>query len=154
VPRLSLTVRALVGVLALVLASPDGAEARRQREFAYGFEQTWNAALRLLRVDLRMPVTDRDQEGGYVMFDYVSAGKRHPGSVELVAQPAASRAATVVVVQVPGMPSYVEQMLLDRLGKKLLAEYGPPPKAPPPAAPPPPPAESDAGSEPPKAESE
>lgn len=153
VSRLSLIVCA---VSVALLGAPSDVHARKQREFAYGFEQTWNAAVRLLRVDLRMPVTDRDQQGGYVMFDYVSGDKRHPGSVELVAQPSGPRTATVVVVQVQGMPSYVEQMLLDRLGKKLLAEYGPPvapPKAPTPTpAPSPPASEGDAGSEPPKNE--
>jgi hypothetical protein len=54
-----------------------------------------------------------------------------------------------VVVQVKGMPSYVEQMLLDRLDKKLLAEFGPPVAPPkPPAAPKPPSTEPDAGEEP------
>ena len=144
--RSRLLARALVLALSLAALAPSGAEARKQRELPYGFTQTWNAALRLVRVDLKLPVTDRDQDGGYVMFDYVSAGKRHPGSIELVAQEGGTRPATVVVVQVHGMPSYVEQMILDKLGKKLLEEHGepPPPPKPLPPAPPPPPAE-DAG---------
>ncbi len=138
------------GALALAWAclaiglAPREAEARKQREVPYRFEQTWNAALRLVRVDLRMPVTDRDQEGGFVLFEYVSSDKRHPGSIELVAQTNGPRPTTVVVVQVQGMPSYVEQMILDRLEKKLQAEFGAPPPAPKPP-PPPPPAPADAG---------
>jgi hypothetical protein len=48
-----------------------------------------------------------------------------------------------VVVQVSGMPTYVERMMLDRFGRKLVDEYGPPrPARPaPPARPEPPPAE-------------
>lgn len=123
------------------------AQARRQREFPYAFDQVWNAALRLVRVDLRCPVTDRDSEGGYVLFEYEAQGKRYPGSVELVT-PARGVNVTVVVVQVKGMPSYVEQMVLDRLDKKLLAEVGPPPKPPKPVAPKPkPPPDEDGGSE-------
>jgi hypothetical protein len=133
------------------MVQPETAQARRQREFPYAFDQVWNAALRLVRVDLRCPVTDRDPEGGYVLFEYEAQGKRYPGSLELIAQTRPAQVATVVVVQVKGMPSYVEQMMLDRLDKKLLAEFGPPvaPAKPAPAPKPQPP-EVDAGEEPPR----
>ena len=154
-PRYALRVRLLHAarvVIAAVLVFallPTAVEARRQREYPYAFDQVWNAALRLVRVDLRCPVTDRDQEGGYVLFEYEAQGKRYPGSVELVSQARSGQTATVVVVQVKGMPSYVEQMLLDRLDKKLLAEFGPPVAAPKPPPPPKPPSgEPDAGEEP------
>jgi hypothetical protein len=126
--------------LAWLWSSP--ASARKQRELGYRSEQVWNAALRMVRVDLHLPVTDRDQEGGYLLFDYLSAGKRFPGSLELVAQAQGARPRTVVVAQVQGMPSYVEQMLLDRLEKKLLAEVGSPPDPPKEAPKPPPPPEA------------
>jgi hypothetical protein len=133
----------LCGSLLLV---PASVQARKQHEFAYRFEQIWNSALRMVKVDLRMPVTDKDADGGYVLFDYVSSGKRYPGSIELIAQSEGPRKSTVVVVQVQGMPSYVEQMLLDKLEKKLLDEVGPPlepaKEKPAPVVPPP---ESDAG---------
>jgi hypothetical protein len=130
----------LAALLALAcLATPAPSQARKQREFAYAFDQVWNAALRLVRVELRCPITDRDPEGGYVLFEYEANGKRYPGSVELVAQTRTGQVATVAVVQVKGMPSYVEQMVLDKLDKKLLAEFGPPPPVakPAPAKPPP-----------------
>ncbi|MET0342325.1 MAG: hypothetical protein ABW252_15080 [Polyangiales bacterium] len=119
--------------------------ARRQRELPYGFAQVWSTALRLVRVDLRLPVTDRDQEGGYVMFTWLVGDKGFPGSLELSPQ-GGDKVATVVVAQVEGQPSYVAQMLLDRLEKKLRTELG----APPPARPRPPsrpPAEVDAGAD-------
>ena len=116
---------------------PSAAEARKQRELPYRFEQVWNAALRLVRVDLRLPVTERDQEGGFVLFEYLSNEKSHPGSIELVSQARGARPTTVAVVQVQGMPSYVEQMILDRLDKKLQAEVGAPPPAPKPVPEPP-----------------
>jgi hypothetical protein len=131
-----------VSGLALLWTVP--ASARKQRELGYRIEQVWNAALRMVRVDLHLPVTDRDQEGGYLLFDYVSAGKRFPGSLELVSQAQGARPRTVVVAQVQGMPSYVEQMLLDRLEKTLLAEVGAPPD-PPKDEPKPPPPPEDAG---------
>jgi hypothetical protein len=118
--------RAGAVLLALCWLAPTASEARKQQELRYRIDQVWNAALRLVRVDLKLPVTDRDQEGGYVMFDYLAAGKRHPGSVELIAQGTGPSASTVVVVQVQGMPSYVEQMIVDRLSKKLQTEFGAP----------------------------
>lgn len=141
-----LTITTLLALL-LCAWTPAVSYARKQREYPYAFVQVWNAALRLVRVELRCPVTDRDPEGGYVLFEYESSGKHYPASIELVAQTGDPQAATLAIVQVKGMPSYVEQMLLDRLDKKLLSEFGPPakPKKPEPAPPSAPPAESDAG---------
>ena len=129
---------------ALAVCVPH-ALARKQQEFAYRYEQIWNSALRLVKVDLRMPISDKDQDGGYVLFEYIAHGKHYPGSIELVAQPRAARPTTVVIVQVQGQPSYVEQMILDRLGKKLEAEVGAPPDPPKPPKPVEP-VEPDAGS--------
>lgn len=93
----------------------------------------------MVRVDLRLPITDKDLEAGYLLFDYLDHGKAFPGSIELVRGERDRRPVTRAVVQVQGMPVYVEQMLVDRLARKLREEYGEPiepPKAPPkPAAP-------------------
>jgi hypothetical protein len=123
----------------LWLASPRLALARKQRELPQRIDQVWNAALRMIRVDLQLAVTDRDQEGGYVLFEYVASGKRFPGSIELIPQAKGARPTTVAVVQVRGQPSYVEVMLLDRLEKKLVEEVGVPAEPPPAPEPPPPP---------------
>lgn len=129
--------------LALTALAARPAAARKQHELAYRYDQIWNAALRLVKVDLRMPISDRDQDGGYVLFEYVVHGKSYPGSIELVAQGRSARPTTMVIVQVQGQPSYVEQMILDRLDKKLQAEFGAPPEPPKPAPAPAP--ERDAG---------
>ena len=100
--------------------------ARKQGELRYPFDQVWNAALRLVRVDMRMPVTDRDPEAGYLLFEYLDHGKRFAGSLELVRGERGQRPITKIVVQVQGMPSYVEQMLLDKLERKLRDEFGEP----------------------------
>jgi hypothetical protein len=97
-----------IALTALVLGWGAHAHARRQRELPYGFAQVWSTALRLLRVDLKLAVTDRDAEGGFVLFEYVTGDKAHPGSIELVTQGQGARAPTVAIVQVQGQPSYVE----------------------------------------------
>jgi hypothetical protein len=114
--------------------------ARKQAELRYTYEQVWNAALRMVRVDLRLPVTDRDPEAGFMLFEYLDHDKRFPGSVELVRGEKDRRPVTKVVIQVAGMPAYVEQMMIDRLGRKLKEEYGEPlaPEKPAPEKPKPP----------------
>ena len=122
--------------LGVVWQAPQ-AEARKQTEYRYPFERVWNTALRMVRVDMRMPVTDRDQEAGYLLFDYSDRGRRFPGSIELVKRERNEMPVVTVVIQVQGMPSYVEQMLLDKLARKLKDEVGEPlePKKPPPEKP-------------------
>jgi hypothetical protein len=145
-----------IAVLAAALAGvASQASARKQDEYQYPFDRVWNTALRMVRVDMRLPVTDRDQEAGYLLFDYVDHGKRFPGSLELVKGERNQRPYVTAVVQVNGMPSYVEQMLLDKLEKKLKAELGdpmpPPPKPEEPKKPEKRPSD-DSGEEPPSEE--
>jgi hypothetical protein len=143
--------RCLVPLICALILVPGVAHARKQSELIYGFDQVWNAALRMVRVDLRLPVTDRDAEAGYFLFDYVDHGKRYAGSIELVRAERDRRPATKAVVQVQGMPAYVEQMLIDRLGRKLREEYGEPLQ---PSKPPPDKAPEQKPAEPPGAPSE
>jgi hypothetical protein len=152
--------RTLRGSLAFSLAlgvavSAAPASARRQTEYQYPFERVWNAALRLVRVDMHLPVTDRDMDAGYLLFDYVDHGRRFPGSFELVKREKNQRPYVTAVVQVGGMPSYIEQMLLDKLERKLKDELGEPMEPPKPAPDKPkeppkkPPENHDEGGEPP-----
>lgn len=124
---------ALAGLVSL--AGQD-ASAKVSFDSAYTHEQTYNAALRYVRVDLGFKVTERDPQAAYVMFDYKSSesGDRvSAGSVEVVP----TGGVVKVVVQLAQMPRYHEQVIADGLQKKLRSEYGEPPKkAPPPAAPP------------------
>jgi hypothetical protein len=112
-------------------------EARKQSEYRYPYERVWNTALRMVRVDMRLPVTDRDAEAGYLLFDYVDHNRRFPGSIELVKRDRDDVPVVTAVIQVQGMPSYVEQMLLDKLERKLRDEVGEPlqPKKPAPEKP-------------------
>lgn len=133
--------RALIPAVAVVgFAAFAGQDASAKVSFdsAYTHEQTYNAALRYVRVDMGLKVTERDPQAAYVMFDYKSAesGDRvSAGSVEVVP----TGGVVKVVVQLAQMPRYHEQVLADGLQKKLRTEYGEPPKKAPPPPPPPPP---------------
>jgi hypothetical protein len=148
---------ATIALLALALGVPVAlaataitaaeASASVAYESPYTFEQTFGTALRLVRVDLGFKVIEKDLEHGYLLFEYTSpeGGKKATqGSLEIVA----GRSSVHVVVQLPAMPQYHEQVILDALVKKLTAEHGDPPaKAAPPPPPPPPPPPSDAGAD-------
>lgn len=114
------------------------ADAKATFDSAYTLQQTYNAALRLIRVDMGLKVTERDPDAAYLLFDYKSpeSGTRVvPGAIELVK----SGQSVKVIVQLPQMPRYHEQVMVDSLAKKLANDYGDPPRRP--SAPPPPPAE-------------
>ena len=81
----------------------------------------------MIRVEQGYPIKDRDQEVGYFLFDYRDDGRSYPGSVELVRIKDQGSGSIRVVMQIPAMPSYIERMLLDKLQKKLVDEYGEPP---------------------------
>ena len=126
---------ALVVTVALLL--PATTYAKKTEDFRHSYDQVWGAAIRLIRVDQGYPIKDRDQSVGYFLFDYKDDGRMYPGSVELVRIEDQGGGPIRVVMQIPAMPSYIERMLLDKLKKKLVDEYGVP-EAPPkkPAEPP------------------
>jgi hypothetical protein len=132
---------AALGAPAFVALRSNEAAASVAYESPYTFEQTFSTALRLLRVDLGCKITEKDADTGYLLFEYTSpeSGKRvNKGSVEVVRTSKGAH----VAVQLPALPTYHEQMIVDALGRKLTSEYGePPPKA----KAPPPPADADAG---------
>jgi hypothetical protein len=121
----------LVGVLALgLVALSQPAEARSTFDSAYGFDRTYNAALRLVRIDLGLKITEKDDKSGYFVFDYKaadSANRVSSGSIEFVRSPEAD-APIRVVVQLPSMPRAHEQVLVDALIHKMRQDYGDPPE--------------------------
>jgi hypothetical protein len=131
---------ALLVALAIVLSSPV-ADARSSFDSAYGFERTYNAALRLVRIDMGLKVTEKDDQSGYLMFEYRgpdTGPKATSGSMEFI-RPREPDGPVRVVVQLPQMPRYHEQVLVDSLARKMKQEYGDPPERPRiPKAPPPP----------------
>jgi hypothetical protein len=133
-----LVVAAMTALVAIaVVAIPaTPACAKSAYDSGYGFDRTWNAGLRLVRVDLGLKVTEKDDTNGYLLFDYKSpesGQKPVPGSMEFIK---GKDGAVRVVVQIAQMPGYHEQVLVDGLSRKLRNEYGDPPKKPPlPSAP-------------------
>jgi hypothetical protein len=119
------------GVVAAVLFATPVANASATYESRYGYERTWNAAVRLVRVDNGWKVTEKDDVNGYLLFEYQSSDspKGTPGSFELARGTDASEPVRVVV-RLPQMPRYHEQVLVDALAGKMRREYGPPPERP------------------------
>ena len=120
-------------LLIFVLLSPATSQAKKTADFRHTYDQVWGAAIRMIRVDQGYAIKDRDQAVGYFLFDYRDDGRTYPGSVELVRIKDQGGGSIRAVVQIPAMPSYIERMLLDKLTKKLVHEYGepePPPKKP------------------------
>jgi hypothetical protein len=110
----------------LLTSLASEAEAKTGYESPYSYERTWNAATRLVRVDLGLKIVERDENTGYVLFEYKSSesgSKTSSGSMEIVRKEDGAS----VLVQLPDMPRYHEQVLADQLARKLRAEYGEPP---------------------------
>jgi hypothetical protein len=120
-------------LVAAALLAPSTGRAKKTADFRHSYDQVWGAAIRLIRVDQGYPIKDRDPTVGYFLFDYKDDNRMYPGSVELVRIEDQGGGPIRVVIQIPKMPSYIERMLLDKLEKKLVDEYGeptPPPKKP------------------------
>ncbi len=136
-PALGATLGCVVA-MAVVLTSAS-ADAQTSYESAYGYDRTWNAAVRLVRVDMGLKLVEKDDATGYLMFEYRAPGtgsKPTSGSMEFVRSREID-APVRVVVQLPQMPRYHEQVMLDSLIRKMKAEYGEAPERPrtPPPAP-------------------
>ncbi|HVU01720.1 MAG TPA: hypothetical protein VHE30_08210 [Polyangiaceae bacterium] len=115
-----------VCILAACVALTLPAGASVEAESLYTKGQTYNGALRYLRVDLGYEVTEKDPEAAYLLFKFVPTGRKTPmnGSIEIVEQ----RASVRVYVHLPELPRYHEELLSDGLLRKLRDEYGEPPR--------------------------
>jgi hypothetical protein len=120
-----------LSVAAAIVLTGTPADARTSYDSAYGFDRTWNAAIRLVRVDMGLKLLEKDDSTGYMMFEYKAPGGGKPssGSMEFV-RTREPEAPVRVVVQLPQMPSYHEQIMIDALVHKMRAEYGDPPMRP------------------------
>ncbi len=120
----------LAVAMAIVLTG-EPATAKTSYDSTYGFDRTWNAAIRMVRVDMGLKVTEKDDATGYLLFEYKSSeggAKTTAGSLEFI-RSREPDAPVRVVVQLPQMPRYHEQMMVDTLVKKMRAEYGDAPPA-------------------------
>jgi len=104
------------------------ARASVETETTYSKSQTYNGALRYLRVDLGYEVVEKDEKAAYLLFRIATGGKKATtnGAIEIVEQEAGER--VKVYVRLPELPHYHEQMLSDGLFQKLRSEYGDPPR--------------------------
>lgn len=125
----SLAIGSVLAAVAFFALGSTDARAKSSYESSYGYDRTWNAGMRLVRVDMGMKLTEKDESSGYLLFDYTSpeSGKKAvPGSMEFIRSKESG--AVRVIVQIPAMPAYHEQVLIDGLQKKMKNEYGDPPK--------------------------
>lgn len=120
-------------LLALLLAT-SVAEARSEKTLAYPRDPAWAAAVRFLRVDAKLKITEKDADAGYVIFELHEEKKTFRGSLELVDTTKDGRHVVRFVLSIEDRPEYVEIELLNKLEQKLRAELGSP--APAPTAPP------------------
>jgi hypothetical protein len=113
-------------LVAALVCLPAPALAKAVHESPYTYEQTFGSTLRLLKVDLEMEVTEVNADWGYVLFLYTDSesGKRkNRASFSFVREDGK----VTVTLQVPAMPSYHEQHILEKLRRKLEDEHGEPP---------------------------
>ncbi|MEM9696371.1 MAG: hypothetical protein AAGA56_27755 [Myxococcota bacterium] len=119
---------AWVFLLVAAWSSVEGsAYAEAKHECGYSYRQAFGTAVRLLKVDLGFEVKERDPDMGYVLFAYTSTeggSKVYRGAFAFVETEGQVR----VTLQIPEMPGYHEQVLLDRYRRKLLTEHGDPPR--------------------------
>ena len=113
-------------LLTLAVLVATRARASVEAESLYTKAQTYNAALRYLRVDLGYEVTEKDPDAAYLLFRLSPEGKKTQvsGSFEIVEQKDSVR----FYVRLPELPTYREAVLSDGLLKKLRTEYGEPPR--------------------------
>lgn len=116
-------IRALA--LALLLATAAPAWARSQTVVTYPGDRVFAAAVRFVRVDLDAKLVDKDAEAGYVVFEYVDDGKAFRSSLEVIA----TDKGVTIVCDIADRPDYLEQMLLDRLRRRLREDLGDEPRA-------------------------
>jgi hypothetical protein len=120
---------ALVLAAGLALGARN-ADARSERTLAYQRDQAWPAAVRFIRVDAKLKVTEKDADAGYVLFEYVEEKRTFRGSLELVEVEKDHRKLITFVMQIEDRPTWVEVELLTKLERKLREELGSPSPAP------------------------
>jgi hypothetical protein len=136
--RARLAGKLLSGALVLAAALQTGqASAKSVRELRYDYNAVWSTAVRLIRVDGRYPVEDKDKETGYILFTFPGKGtvKKCPASLEFVRGKDGDAARVRLELQIAHQPTYIEVHFLDQLERKLREERGAP-EEPKPAPPP------------------
>ncbi len=120
-----------------MLAGPL-AMLEHRRILSYPLDQVWTTAIRYLRIDRGFELTDRDEESGYLLFEFTLAeGGVGSGSLQMFATVDVSgRPSASVQINTAAGPLHLPNSLLDGLAAKVRSERGQP-KAPPTPEPPP-----------------
>ena len=119
-------------LLALLLAS-GSAYARSEKLLAYPRDPAWATAVRFVRVDAGLKVIEKDNDAGFVIFEYTEDKKTFRGSLEVIEVVKDGRKLVRFVMTIEDRPTWVEIELLTKLERKLRAELGTPAPAPTPA---------------------
>jgi hypothetical protein len=123
---------ALLATVCVIAVPARPALAEATAEASHPFDRVWPAALRYLRVDAGFPIIEKDAEAGYVLFEVKEEGKTFRGSLEIIRfQDRERRDAVRLRLKIEDRPTYMEQMILERLERKLRDELGDPPPPPP-----------------------
>jgi len=128
---------ALAGLLFSLAIFAGTAHARSEKTLAYHRDQAWPAAVRFLRVDAKLKITEKDADAGFVIFEYREDGKTFRGSLEVIDVVKEGRKLVRFVIQIEDRPSWVELEMLTKLERKLRAELGNPAPSPSPKETPP-----------------
>lgn len=121
---------AVLAILTLGLLTASPALARSERTLDYSYKAVWSTAVRMIRVDRRYPVSDKDKDNGYILFTFPGKGsvKKCAASLELVQTKDAQGFQQIKLkLRIQHQPSWVELQFLDHLERKLKSEQGPPP---------------------------
>ncbi len=113
-----------LAALGLALSSTTATSAKVTVDSPYTRAQTYNGALRYVRVDQQHEIVEKDVETGYFLFKYKADSSAATASVQVLEANGRVR----LVVQIPQYPEYHEQVLTKGIRDKLLEEYGEPPQ--------------------------
>lgn len=118
--------------LACAVLAPGAAAARSEKTIGYEAAKVWPTAVRYLRVDAGVKITEKDADAGYVMFELVDEGKTYAGSLELIVADDDAGPRCRIAIHINDRPSYMEAVMLEKLEQKIRAEHGSePPRRPP-----------------------
>jgi hypothetical protein len=128
-----------------VASSRTFALIENRRVLSYPIDQVWPTTIRYLRLDRGFAVTDRDEEAGYMMFEFpLESGATGNGSLEMFAtEDASGRASVSIAVNTGSGPVHLPHSILDGIAAKVRAERGQPIAPPKPEEPAPPPKNED-----------
>jgi hypothetical protein len=115
-------------VLLTLVSMAAPASAKAVHDSAYSYKQIFGSTLRMLKVDLDLEVVETNSDWGFLRFVYThpeSGDRKNRASFTFVQ----TNEGVKVALQIPAMPMYHEQMIIEKLRVKLNVEHGePPPK--------------------------